>query len=301
MSRRAFVLALALPQAATLVPGVAAPMRTMCSSSCRLAAVPAARGVPPLRAAPEGVRYRPPCMNVAAQTKTVLNVVVLASVVLALLSRVNFSALFFGVLAGSLKLAWRLVVFGIIVRLVAKPAMGLVMKAGMGVMMAGGPIRALRTGFFGSLADAFAGLAVVCSGRVGLGGLANFFGKLARRCDDLVPSSGPMDNGFAAAFGGGGGGANPFGGGGGGGGPFGGEDPFGAGAFGDMFGDAAAVSDTPSPPSPPPPAFSASSSAPGVTIKVRPPGGGPAAPSAPPPPPGPDAQEEEADGDGSSL
>jgi len=176
----------------------------------------------------------------------------------------------------------------LILRIVLKPASSIMFKAGLGVMMAGGPIKALKGAFFGTFASLFATLASAFSGRGVLDGASTFFGKLARGCDDRCPSTGMGDllGSGSNPFAGSGGGGNLddlFGGfGGGGGGSL--EDLFGAaggagGDLGDLFGGGM---QTGASLTSPPVSFGTTSS-PGVSVRVRTPGqkrGQPGQPSA---------------------
>jgi hypothetical protein len=210
-------------------------------------------------------------------------------------------------LGGFLKLLWRLQVLFFIFRLAAKPLQKVAMGVGLRVMMAGGPIKALKGAFFGTFASIFADLASLLTGRGPLNGLANFFGKLARGCDDRMPAGGGMGGmgDMASAFGGMGGmdgmdGGNPFGDAGSAedllGGLFGAAAEGAGGEGGGLFGAAAGP---PPPPSAPPAPFVAAASE-GVKINVRKPGQArtPPPPASPPPPPPPSA--EVADGDDAS-
>jgi hypothetical protein len=197
-------------------------------------------------------------------------------------------------LGGSLKFGWRFAVF----LFVASMAARMVLQ----VVMAGGPLKALKAAFFGTAGRVCDGLEGIFSERISAPGLAEFFGKVARGCEERTPvvnnpfgganpfgggGANPFGGGGANPFGGGGanpfggGGANPFGGGGanpfGGGGanPFGGggANPFGGGGanpFEDLLSAAAAGEGVPAAPSSP---FSATSATPGVTVNVRRPGG----------------------------
>ena len=215
-----------------------------------------------------------------SKLRVALNLFVVGSIVAFITSPHDIAFFALDMLGKAMKLGWRLVAFATVAQLVMKLLLANIMKVGFQVMLAGGPIRAGRSAFFGGLANAFGGLSAFCARREGLGRVADFFAKLARGCDDRMPSgSSMMDNGFGAAFSGDG--ANPFGGNGAN--PFGGDggmdDLFGAlggggsaGGMDDLFG--ALSSDMPSAASSPPPKFTASPP-PGVTIKVRPPGSKP--------------------------
>lgn len=203
---------------------------------------------------------------------------------------------------GMLKFGWRLAVFLFVGSLFLKHV---VLK----IVLAGGPIKAAKAAFFGTGAAVFGGVSSFLTKRELLGGLAAFFGKLARGCDDRCPEI--AANPFAGMGGMGGmGGANPFGGMGGmgglggmggmGGNPFGGGgNPFGGGGanpfegmegmdganpFEAMFGGMEGMDGADNPfagvPSGP---FTPTSSAPGVQVNVRRPGqapsGSPAAPA----------------------
>lgn len=242
--------------------------------------------------------------------KSALNLAVIGGIVsLVVGGPAGILCFFLDILRKVLKLSWRLAIFGLVFQLVISKVMGKLGKMAFRIMMAGGPIKAFQSFFFGGLANIFGSLGSFFAGRGALNRLGNFFGALARGCDDRCPSAGlgQMDNGFMDAFSGGG---NPFGGGGGnplealgamGGGA--GGDPFGVAgnAFdgdGGLFGGGSLTADPfgvsnpfadgpPPPPSPPPPPFEP---APGVKISVRKPGGAPApAPKAAPMPPPPSA------------
>jgi hypothetical protein len=165
-------------------------------------------------------------------------------------------------LGGSLKFGWRFAVF----LFVASMAARMVLQ----VVMAGGPLKALKAAFFGTAGRVCDGLEGIFSERISAPGLAEFFGKVARGCEERTPV---VNNPFGGANPFGGGGANPFGGGGAN--PFGGggANPFGGGGanpFEDLLSAAAAGEGVPAAPSSP---FSATSATPGVTVNVRRPGG----------------------------
>ena len=52
-----------------------------------------------------------------------------------------------------MKLAWRLAVAGAVFKVAIGPFMGLLFKAGLRVMLAGGPIKAVKAAFFGGFAN----------------------------------------------------------------------------------------------------------------------------------------------------
>jgi len=245
-------------------------------------------------------------MSFVSKARGAVNLLVVGGLAALFLSSVNLPFLFLDLLGGTLKLGWRLIVFAIGFRIFLM-AMGKLFRAGLGIMMAGGPIRAFKAFFFGTAATIFSTLSAFLARRGLLSTLADALGSLARGCDDRCPPPSPFDGGLAGFGGGGGmGNANPFAGGaspfgdigglggganlfgGGGANPFGdlgdlgglggGANPFGDGsAFGDaLLGDAllggAAPSTGGSPPIQPPTPYVSSSSAPGVTIKVRTPG-----------------------------
>ena len=208
-----------------------------------------------------------------SRARAVINVAVLGSMLILVARPIGMLCFGLDMVGKLLKLSWRLMVLSFVLRTVGKAAMGPLMQFGLKIMMAGGPIKATKLAFFGTLADLFGGIAAFLAGRGPLDGIASFFGNLARGCDDRCPSRGTdaMDNGFGAAFGGGsgggmGGGGNPF--------DMGGGDA--GDVFGGLFGDAPMA-----PPSTPVAPFKPSASAPGVTVRVRAKG----AKSPPPPPP----------------
>ena len=110
-----------------------------------------------------------------------------------------------------MKLAWRLAVAGAVFKVAIGPIMGLLFKAGLRVMLAGGPIKAVKAAFFGGFANVracvgraesysrrplcrhtlpltsgmhapqvFGTISSVLAGRGPLDAVARFFGKLAR-------------------------------------------------------------------------------------------------------------------------
>ena len=110
-----------------------------------------------------------------------------------------------------MKLAWRLAVAGAVFKVAIGPFMGLLFKAGLRVMLAGGPIKAVKAAFFGGFANVracgerafvltpspvpphtaadewhacaaqvFGTISSVLAGRGPLDAVARFFGKLAR-------------------------------------------------------------------------------------------------------------------------
>ena len=176
-------------------------------------------------------RCRPLSMaspNAVAIAKSVVNLGVLGMLAALVVSPVGIACFLLDCFGGFLKLAWRLAVLGMVMRLIGpflmKRAGGLAMK----VMLSGGPINAIKAAFFGSFANLFGGLASLLAGKGPLDGIASFFGKCARGCDERMPSAGlggmfDPSNLASAGSGGGGGGGGLFGGGGSGGS---GEDPF---------------------------------------------------------------------------
>jgi hypothetical protein len=166
------------------------------------------------------------------------------------------------------------------VRVLLKPAAGVLFRMGVGIVMAGGPIRALQSSFFGTMARIFAALASFFSRRgSSFSGAADMFGRLAQGCDDRRPAGAGMGGlgGNLADFFGGAGGANPYGGGGiesllGQGSDFFGGAPRSATLDDNLFGGSAPLSGGGIQPKATP-APSAPESAPrDVTIKVRRPG-----------------------------
>ena len=97
---------------------------------------------------------------------------------------------FLDILRKVLKLSWRLAIFGLVFQLVISKVMGKLGKMAFRIMMAGGPIKAFQSFFFGGLANIFGSLGSFFAGRGALNRLGNFFGALARGCDDRCPSAG---------------------------------------------------------------------------------------------------------------
>ena len=319
-ARNIVVIALALPGTNAFVTSPC--LRPAALGPCHHQRPPVARSIPsktvlsPASGWANAVtqpRAQVPQMNLAAQARSALNVVLLAFVASLVISPVSILCFMLDLFGGLLKLLWRLQVLFFIFRLVAKPLQKMAMQIGLRVMLAGGPIKAMKGAFFGTFASVFADLASFLSGRGPFNGLANFFGKLARGCDDRMPAGGGMGD-MASAFGGMGG--------------MGGADGMGdmadmASAFGGMggmgdsspFGDAGSAEDLlgglfgasagntggegggglfgpaagPLPPSAPPAPFVAAASE-GVKINVRKPGQAKSSPPpASPPPPAPPA------------
>lgn len=160
-------------------------------------------------------RARPVRMGLISKARGGVNLAVLAFFVALLASRIDPVVLALNLLGGALKLAWRLIAFGLVVRVLLKPAAGMLFRMGVGIVMAGGPIRALQSSFFGTMARIFAALASFFSRRgSSFSGAADMFGRLAQGCDDRRPAGAGMGGlgGNLADFFGGAGGANPYGG-----------------------------------------------------------------------------------------
>ena len=224
-------------------------------------------------------RARPVRMGLISKARGGVNLAVLAFFVALLASRIDPVVLALNLLGGALKLAWRLIAFGLVVRVLLKPAAGMLFRMGVGIVMAGGPIRALQSSLFGTMAQIFAALASFFSTRgSSFGGAADVFGRLAQGCDDRRPAGAGIGGlgGNLADFFGGAVAANPNGGGG-------IESLFGQGSdlFGggprsatlddNLFGGSAPLSGGGIQPKATP-APSAPESARDVTIKVRRPG-----------------------------
>ena len=162
-------------------------------------------------------RARPVRMGLISKARGGVNLAVLAFFVALLASRIDPVVLALNLLGKALKLAWRLIAFGLVVRVLLKPAAGMLFRMGVGIVMAGGPIRALQSSLFGTMAQIFAALASFFSTRgSSFGGGADIFGRLAQGCDDRRPAGagmGGLGGNFADLFRGAGT-ANPFGGGG---------------------------------------------------------------------------------------
>ena len=80
-------------------------------------------------------------MSLAAQARSVLNVAIFASIVSLLISPADVLCFFLDFLGGALKLGWRLAAFSVVARIVLKPLMGVLLKFGLRMMLAGGPIK----------------------------------------------------------------------------------------------------------------------------------------------------------------
>ena len=192
-------------------------------------------------------------------------------------SRLDPITFFFNTLGRLMKLGWRLVVFSMVLRLVGKFAMGKLMKFGLGIMMAGGPIRALKGAFFGLWASIFGALSSLLAGRGPLDGLSRKLDGLANACEVRCPTGGMSD--MMGGMGGAGGDLSSiFDGAASGGNPFGGDADLSS-----LFGSQTPFA-TGTPSSQP---FTPGSSTPGVRINVRspsgstssgPPGGSPSSP-----------------------
>ena len=199
-------------------------------------------------------------MNLVNPVRGMTNLVVVVFIAGFFLSRLDPISFFFDMLGGLMKLGWRLVVFSMVIRLFGKLFMGKLMKVGLGIMMAGGPIRAMKGAFFGLWASLFGALASFLAGRGPLDGLSRKLDGLADACEQRRPSGGMSDmmggmgGDLSSIFDGPASGASPFGGDADLSSLFGSQTPFGAGA-----------------PSSQP--FTPGSSTPGVRINVRSPSG----------------------------